>query len=132
MICVSLAFILLQQRRSYSGIFAGKYGLITLRDLFRWAERYRKSPDCKEFYDWEQQLAEDGELHRRNILVFALHLYMCVCVNICLDMLTKQVAYIYRLYAAWWKVEESFRRAHYFGSNPETFQAHHHSIKIVW
>ena len=50
-----------QQRRSYSGVFAGKYGLITLRDLFRWAERYRKSENAKEtFYDWEQHLAEDG------------------------------------------------------------------------
>lgn len=50
-----------QQRRSYSGVFAGKYGLITLRDLFRWAERYRKSENTKEtFYDWEQHLAEDG------------------------------------------------------------------------
>jgi len=53
--------LVFQQRRSYSGVFAGKYGLITLRDLFRWAERYRKSVSTeKTFYDWEQQLAEDG------------------------------------------------------------------------
>jgi midasin len=51
----------LQVRRTSSGIFAGKYGLITLRDLFRWAERYCRSPTASnEFRDWEQQLAEDG------------------------------------------------------------------------
>ena len=53
--------ISLQQRRSSSGIFAGKYGLITLRDLFRWAERYRWSQSVNIFCDWEQQLAEDGK-----------------------------------------------------------------------
>lgn len=51
---------LTQQRRSLSGVFEGKYGLITLRDLFRWAERYRRSLTNERFYDWEQQLAEDG------------------------------------------------------------------------
>ena len=52
----------LQERRTSSGVFAGKYGLITLRDLFRWAERYRRSPSTPhQFCDWEQQLAEDGE-----------------------------------------------------------------------
>lgn len=56
-----------QQRRSFSGIFAGKYGLITLRDLFRWAERYRRSSQKEDFYDWEQQLAEDGML---SLLIF--------------------------------------------------------------
>ncbi|XP_064402600.1 midasin-like isoform X2 [Halichondria panicea] len=50
----------LQMVRSESGIFHGKHGLITLRDLFRWAERYRRSKVTNKFYDWEQQLAEDG------------------------------------------------------------------------
>ena len=50
-----------QQRRSLSGIFEGKYGLVTLRDLFRWAERYRRSFVNEKFYDWEQLLAEDGQ-----------------------------------------------------------------------
>jgi midasin len=51
----------LQVRRTASGVFSGKYGLITLRDLFRWAERYRRSPtSSSQFRDWEQQLAEDG------------------------------------------------------------------------
>ncbi len=48
--------------RSESGIFQGKYGFVTLRDLFRWAERYRRSQVSDTFYDWEQQLAEDGKL----------------------------------------------------------------------
>lgn len=50
----------IQERRTASGVFAGKYGLITLRDLFRWAERYRGSIATEQFWDWEQQLAEDG------------------------------------------------------------------------
>ncbi|XP_065904261.1 midasin-like isoform X2 [Dysidea avara] len=52
----------LQQKRSDSVLFAGKYGLITLRDLFRWAERYRRSPNITTAHDWEQQLADDGYL----------------------------------------------------------------------
>ena len=54
-------FVWWQVRRTASGVFSGKYGLITLRDLFRWAERYRRSPSSSsQFRDWEQQLAEDG------------------------------------------------------------------------
>lgn len=56
------AYVPLQQRRSVSGVFEGKYGLITLRDLFRWAGRYRMSSVEEKFYDWEQHLAEDGKL----------------------------------------------------------------------
>ena len=69
-----------QQRRSYSGVFAGKYGLITLRDLFRWAERYRKSENAKEtFYDWEQHLAEDGMwLGINNKSHFQYNLHLCL------------------------------------------------------
>ncbi len=58
---VSMLRDAMQERRSTSGIFAGKYGLITLRDLFRWAERYKKSEVREKFHDWNQQLAEDGE-----------------------------------------------------------------------
>ena len=57
----SFLSVSIQERRSVSGIFAGKYGLITLRDLFRWAERYKKSSSGQPFHDWYQQLAEDGE-----------------------------------------------------------------------
>ena len=56
----------LQMRRRSTGVFAGKQGFITLRDLFRWAERYRRaSYDIKEkFFDWDQQLADNGMYFR--------------------------------------------------------------------
>lgn len=44
-------------------MFAGKQGFMTLRDLFRWADRYK----CKEvkldkkFYDWDQHMADHGK-----------------------------------------------------------------------
>ena len=43
------------------GVFAGKQGLITLRDLFKWAGRYAHTEGQDRFNDWEQTLAEDGE-----------------------------------------------------------------------
>lgn len=48
-------------RRKESGVFAGKQGFITLRDLFRWGERYEKFNQESEFYDWDQHLAEEGQ-----------------------------------------------------------------------
>nr|XP_054753628.1 midasin-like [Lytechinus pictus] len=51
----------LQMRRKGSGVFAGKQGFITLRDLFRWAERYRHaSQGDQAFYDWNQHIADEG------------------------------------------------------------------------
>ncbi|XP_040203696.1 LOW QUALITY PROTEIN: midasin [Rana temporaria] len=50
----------LQSLRRGSSVFAGKHGFITLRDLFRWAERYRLSPQTNHEYDWLQHLANDG------------------------------------------------------------------------
>ncbi|XP_023209810.1 midasin-like [Centruroides sculpturatus] len=50
----------LQIRRCQSGIFAGKQGYITLRDLFRWGERYRLSTQTEKFYDWNEHLANEG------------------------------------------------------------------------
>ncbi|ELT89072.1 hypothetical protein CAPTEDRAFT_156074, partial [Capitella teleta] len=52
----------LQTRRRGSGVFAGKQGFITLRDLFRWAERYHlaSSAEQKKFFDWDQLLADNG------------------------------------------------------------------------
>ncbi|XP_076652583.1 midasin [Halictus rubicundus] len=53
----------LQVRRKGTATFAGKKGFITLRDLFRWAERYRLAPDHKgTLYDWSQHLADEGYL----------------------------------------------------------------------
>ncbi|KAG1714135.1 Midasin [Nymphon striatum] len=51
----------LQMRRRASGVFAGKQGYITLRDLFRWAERYHKAgSQTTKFYDWDKHMAEEG------------------------------------------------------------------------
>ena len=53
----------LQIRRKTTAAFAGKKGFITLRDLFRWGERYRLAPDLgQQFYDWRQHLADEGYL----------------------------------------------------------------------
>ncbi|XP_076632333.1 midasin [Colletes latitarsis] len=53
----------LQVRRKSTATFAGKKGFITLRDLFRWAERYHLAPDTKgTLYDWSQHLADEGYL----------------------------------------------------------------------
>ncbi|XP_055981327.1 midasin [Sorex fumeus] len=50
----------LQSYRRGSSVFAGKQGFITLRDLFRWAERYRLTEQMDKEYDWLQHLANDG------------------------------------------------------------------------
>uniref|UniRef100_K7FQC1 Midasin n=1 Tax=Pelodiscus sinensis TaxID=13735 RepID=K7FQC1_PELSI len=50
----------LQSYRRSSTVFAGKHGFITLRDLFRWGERYRLAEQTEKDYDWLQHLANDG------------------------------------------------------------------------
>ncbi|XP_069167675.1 LOW QUALITY PROTEIN: midasin-like [Procambarus clarkii] len=51
----------LQNMRRGSNLFQGKQSFITLRDLFRWAERYRLAPkQTTKFYDWDQHLADEG------------------------------------------------------------------------
>ncbi|XP_071998055.1 midasin isoform X2 [Engystomops pustulosus] len=62
--CTKLVAVMsdLQSHRRGSSVFAGKYGFITLRDLFRWAERYRLSEQTEKDYDWLQHLANDGYL----------------------------------------------------------------------
>ena len=52
----------LQKYRRGSAAFAGREGFITLRDLFKWAERYRQAPPVTGFHDWDQHLAEEGFL----------------------------------------------------------------------
>lgn len=53
----------LQLKRKNTDAFAGKKGFITLRDLFRWGERYRLAPDVgAKLYDWSQHLADEGYL----------------------------------------------------------------------
>ena len=51
----------LQAARRASAAFAGKAGFITLRDLFRWGERYRQA-EVAGLHDWDLQLAEEGYL----------------------------------------------------------------------
>ncbi|XP_074982679.1 midasin isoform X2 [Caretta caretta] len=60
--CSKLVKIMLnlQSYRRGSTVFAGKHGFITLRDLFRWAERYRLAEQTEKDYDWLQHLANDG------------------------------------------------------------------------
>uniref|UniRef100_A0A8I3X1N2 Midasin n=1 Tax=Callithrix jacchus TaxID=9483 RepID=A0A8I3X1N2_CALJA len=60
--CSKLVKVLLdlQSYRRSSSVFAGKQGFITLRDLFRWAERYRLAEQTEKEYDWLQYLANDG------------------------------------------------------------------------
>lgn len=35
---------------------------MTLRDLFRWGERYRLAENSSKLYDWDQHLADEGYL----------------------------------------------------------------------
>lgn len=51
-----------QLRRRGSAAFAGKSGFITLRDLFRWGERYRLAENSNKLYDWDQHIADEGYL----------------------------------------------------------------------
>ncbi|CAL4138118.1 unnamed protein product, partial [Meganyctiphanes norvegica] len=53
----------LQNMRRGTNLFQGRQSFITLRDLFRWAERYRLAPkQTTQFYDWDQHLADEGYL----------------------------------------------------------------------
>ncbi|XP_030636974.1 midasin [Chanos chanos] len=60
--CTKLVKVMqnLQSLRRGSSVFAGKHGFITLRDLFRWAERYRLEEQTDSSRDWLQHLADDG------------------------------------------------------------------------
>nr|XP_046228345.1 midasin isoform X2 [Scatophagus argus] len=60
--CTKLVKVMqdLQSLRRGSSVFAGKHGFITLRDLFRWADRYRLEEQAETSQDWLQHLADDG------------------------------------------------------------------------
>ncbi|XP_044025553.1 midasin [Siniperca chuatsi] len=60
--CTKLVKVMqdLQSVRRGSSVFAGKHGFITLRDMFRWADRYRLEEQTEASQDWLQHLAEDG------------------------------------------------------------------------
>uniref|UniRef100_A0A3P8RPW4 Midasin n=1 Tax=Amphiprion percula TaxID=161767 RepID=A0A3P8RPW4_AMPPE len=59
--CTKLVKVMqdLQSLRRGSSVFAGKHGFITLRDLFRWADRYRLEQQTEASQDWLQHLADD-------------------------------------------------------------------------
>lgn len=60
--CLVAVMLELQMLRRGSGVFAGKMGFITLRDLFRWAERYNcPEMDGQKFYNWNKHLADQGK-----------------------------------------------------------------------
>ncbi len=48
--------------RSAAGVFAGKESYMTLRDLFRWGERYRRynHNETTKLFDWDQYLVDHG------------------------------------------------------------------------
>ncbi|XP_052755953.1 midasin isoform X2 [Galleria mellonella] len=56
----------LQVRRRGSAAVQGKDGFITLRDLFRWGQRYKHAAKemltDEKFYDWDQHIADEGYL----------------------------------------------------------------------
>lgn len=56
----------LQVRRRGSAAVQGKDGFITLRDLFRWGNRYKHASKevltNDKFYDWDQHIADEGYL----------------------------------------------------------------------
>lgn len=55
--CITQRFRITKNLTYYS------LGFITLRDLFRWGERYRLASNIdKSLYDWKQHLAEEGYL----------------------------------------------------------------------
>lgn len=75
----------LQIRRRGSATFAGKQSFMTLRDLFRWGERYHLAANKKTLYDWDQHLADEGYLvlaskvrksEERDVIIQVLHKIM--------------------------------------------------------
>lgn len=86
-------------RRRGSATFAGKQGFMTLRDLFRWGERYRLAAKQPFLYEWDQHLADEGYLvlagkvrkvEERNIIIQVIqkvmkqevvprNLFTCMC-----------------------------------------------------
>lgn len=59
----------LQSTRKGSAAFAGKHGFITLRDLFRWGERYRLAKET-ENYNWNQHLVDEGKIILNSCVIF--------------------------------------------------------------
>ncbi|XP_043542624.1 midasin isoform X1 [Chiloscyllium plagiosum] len=78
--CAKLVKVMLelQSYRRGSSVFAGKHGFITLRELFRWAERYRLTEQLMPGYDWIRHIATDAYMLlagrvRKEEEVFVIH-----------------------------------------------------------
>lgn len=62
-----ISFLLLQLYRSAGLVFAGKESYMTLRDLFRWGERYRLAAESSaRFFDWDQYLVDQVRFFSRH------------------------------------------------------------------
>lgn len=72
--------------QSVSLSFAGKHGGVTLRDLFRWGERYRQFQRniLDKFYDWKRYLAIEG------YFLFAGRSRVQLEVEVIIEVLKKQ------------------------------------------
>lgn len=101
-----------QSLRRGSSVFAGKHGFITLRDLFRWAERYRLEEQTEASQDWLQHLADDGEACQPSVI--NLHLVR-------VPLITASVLSI-RLHAAGRTRQEAGGRGHHPLHPGEAFQ----------
>lgn len=68
----------LQSTRKGSAAFAGKHGFITLRDLFRWGERYRLA-NAPDNYNWNQHLVEEGKNNSKQVFRLTTQSYLDIC-----------------------------------------------------
>lgn len=94
-------------------MFAGKHGFITLRDLFRWAERYRLAEQLEKEYDWLQHLANDGEPRCLRFLKCLWNCFLTLVLKYKFLLLINQVVIafslplFYRFYASGRQSEET-------------------------
>lgn len=86
-------------------MFAGKHGFITLRDLFRWADRYRLEEQTVVSQDWLQHLVDDGKVCQG---IFKIINLMCFT-----ESLVKTVVFWIRLHVVGRTCEEARGRGHH-------------------
>ena len=59
---IDIRIYLFQNIRDSSNMFSNKDGLITMRELFRWAERFKKAKETDPDKDDYEILADQGML----------------------------------------------------------------------
>ena len=116
----------LQKYRSQKGIFSGKSSLITLRDLFRWAQRYTKYQDTCQNY--KQFLAEHGYLllagrsrnsEDRNLIKQIIEKYFCEkTMNIDETILFGEEGSQYSTRQIWKQIKENNQLKHIVWTQP--------------